>query len=223
MSFIFTLLGGELQARGIEQQAEARAQGFELQQTGVDFGLASFLQQLQATQIEQAGRTAATIQAANFNAAIAKENAAIAKEQARAEAIQVNRQNVLRLGSLRAAAGASGVSYEGSVTDVVGDIVTQGELARQNVLYLGELKARGENIDAHLESMRARAAYSAYNATSGMIGQQAALAMEAAEYEKYALRRRAQAERKGAKLGAAATRLGAIGDAFGQAQRMAAF
>lgn len=100
-------------------------------------------------------------QAANYNATVAEQNAEIAREQAALRAQQIERENRLRLGATLAAAGASGVATEGTVIDVVGDLVTQGELERQQALYEGELRARGFTIDRDLSRSRARGARSA--------------------------------------------------------------
>lgn len=211
MSFLLSAAGTAVQARGQQLQAESSARGFEAQIPGVDFGLQGFLAQLQGVQQQQA----ATIQAANFNAKIAMQDAMIARDQARAEAVQTNRSNLLRMGSLNAAAGASGITYSGSVVDVVGDLVAQGELARQNALYLGELQARGHEIDAHVESLRARAAYSA----AGLVSQQAGVAIEAADYEKRVLRMKAAEARRAGKWAVAGTLLSGAQDTVDQFER----
>lgn len=107
-------------------------------------------------------QAAAQEQAADYNAEVAEQNADIAREQAALRAEQIDRENRLRLGATRAAAGASGISSgAGTVIDVVGDLVTQGELQRQEALYEGELRARGFTIDRDLSRSRARGARSA--------------------------------------------------------------
>lgn len=206
MSEIFTIFGTAARVKGVKMQGEAQQRGLLAQIPAVDFGLQSFLQQLAGAQQQQA----ATVAAANYNAKTAMEDAVIAREQAQAEAKQITRSNLLRLGSLRAAAGASGVTASGSVIDVVGDLVTQGELAYQNALYIGELKARGFESDAHLESLRAQSAYSA----ASLIQAQAGTARAAAEYEKEQLRIRAKEVGKATKLGVTTTILGGAEKVF---------
>lgn len=94
--------------------------------------------------------------AAKFNAQVAQQNAQIARNNAQARAAQEARESYLRLGAIRAAAGGSGVaSDEGSVLDVLGDAAAQGELARQQALYQGELQARGYTNTANLDESRA--------------------------------------------------------------------
>lgn len=91
--------------------------------------------------------------AASYNARVAQQNAKIARDQASMQAQQADRENYLRLGSLRANAGASGGDVgQGSVLDVIGDVAAQGELEKQNILYRGELAARGYGNTAALDT-----------------------------------------------------------------------
>jgi hypothetical protein len=90
--------------------------------------------------------------AANFNAAIAEQNAAISRRDAAAQATQIDRENYMRLGAIRAAQGKSGgVAGEGSVLDVLGDVAAQGELDKQYAVYQGEQRARGFSNTATLD------------------------------------------------------------------------
>lgn len=86
-----------------------------------------------------------------YNAAINAQNADISRQQAAMQARQIERENFMRLGHIRAAQGKSGGTAEGSFLDVVGDVAAQGELERQNVLYRGELAARGYRNTAALD------------------------------------------------------------------------
>jgi len=95
--------------------------------------------------------------AASFNEQVALQNAGIARRDAAAEAAQASRENYMRLGAARAAAGAGG-GREGSALDVLGDIASQGELERQTILYRGENVARGYGNTAALERMQGKAA-----------------------------------------------------------------
>lgn len=98
----------------------------------------------------QQGRSAS--QAANYNAQIMQQNAQIAQQNAADQARQADRETYLRLGSIRAAQGASGgAAGEGSVLDVIGDVAAQSELEKQNILYRGELAARGYGNTAALD------------------------------------------------------------------------
>jgi hypothetical protein len=90
--------------------------------------------------------------AADYNARINEQNAGIARQEAADLARQQERENYLRLGAIHAAQGKSGgAAGEGSVLDVLGDTAAQGELERQNILYRGELKARGYTNTAALD------------------------------------------------------------------------
>lgn len=102
---------------------------------------------------------AAIESANNFNASVAEQNTQIVRQQAQLEAQQNDRETFLRLGAIRAAQGKSGgAAGEGSVLDVLGDAAAQGKLESQNILYQGELQARGYTNTATLDR------YSAQNA-----------------------------------------------------------
>lgn len=90
--------------------------------------------------------------AAQYNATISEQNAQIARNDAAMQAVQIERENALRLGAIRAAQGKSGgVANEGSVLDVLGDVAAQGELDRQYAIYQGEQRARGFTNTAQLD------------------------------------------------------------------------
>lgn len=100
--------------------------------------------------------------AAEYNATINAQNAAIARNDAAAQAAQQDRVNLLRLGSIRAAQGASGgAAGAGSVLDVLSDQAAQGELEKQNIIYQGEQRARGYTNTATLDTTSGQAAQTA--------------------------------------------------------------
>ena len=100
--------------------------------------------------------------AADYNATVSEQNAQIARNDAAMQAVQIERENALRLGAIRAAQGKSGgVANEGSVLDVLGDVAAQGELERQQAIYQGELRARGFTNTAQLDRYSGRQAQSA--------------------------------------------------------------
>lgn len=100
--------------------------------------------------------------AANFNAQIAEQNAVAARQQSAAQAKQIERENYMRLGSIRAAQGKSGgASGEGSVLDVLAYSAAQGELDKQNAVYGGEMSARGYTNTASLDRYRGDTALTA--------------------------------------------------------------
>lgn len=96
--------------------------------------------------------------AANYNAQVDQQNAAQARSDALANSIQVSRDNLLRLGSIRAARGAGGGTGAGSTLDVLADVAAQGELERQWTIYQGESRARGHQNTATLDVAQGRAA-----------------------------------------------------------------
>lgn len=100
--------------------------------------------------------------AADFNASISMQNAEIARSDAAAQATQIERENALRLGAIRAAQGKSGGAADsGSVLDVLGDQAAQGELERQYAVYQGEQRARGFVNTANLDTASGKAAQKA--------------------------------------------------------------
>jgi len=108
----------------------------------------------------QQGRAAKA--AADFNATINMQNAEIARSDAAGQAVQIERENALRLGAIRAAQGKSGGAADsGSVLDVLGDQAAQGELERQYAVYQGEQRARGFVNTANLDTASGKAAQKA--------------------------------------------------------------
>lgn len=100
--------------------------------------------------------------AADYNAAINMQNADISRRDAAMQAQQIDRQNYMRLGSIRAAQGKSGgMAGEGSVLDVLGDVAAQGELDKQYAIYQGEQKARGYTNTANLDTFSGKQAQKA--------------------------------------------------------------
>jgi hypothetical protein len=92
--------------------------------------------------------------AANYNVAIANRNAGIARQQAAADAESQQRDARHKLGAMRAAYGASGITAEGSPIDVLESSAAMAELDKQNILYKGELRAMGYADEAALEKTR---------------------------------------------------------------------
>lgn len=99
--------------------------------------------------------------AANYNAQIQQQNAQIARTNAAAEADQSRRETMMRLGSIRAAQGASGGTAEGSVLDVLGMTAAEGKRQEQEITYRGELQARGYTNTAQLEQFSGKQAQTA--------------------------------------------------------------
>lgn len=100
--------------------------------------------------------------AGDYNARINEQNAQIARQNAADQARQVERENYLRLGAIKAAAGASGGDTgQGSVLDVLADTAAQGELEKQQTIYRGELAARGYTNTATLDRFSGEASSTA--------------------------------------------------------------
>jgi hypothetical protein len=99
--------------------------------------------------------------AGEYNQAIALRNSQVATQQAGADAEAKNREKIQRLGAIRAAYGASGVTGEGNPIDVLGTNAALFELDKQNILYKGKLKAMGYEETAALEDMKGSAAQKA--------------------------------------------------------------
>ncbi|HEX7005583.1 MAG TPA: hypothetical protein VF274_00460 [Alphaproteobacteria bacterium] len=136
--------------------------------TGVEFAIAAASAAISAAGAVAQGNAAKS--AANFNAAVARRNADIARANAAADAARQKQRGALLAGRQRAAAGASGITAEGSPLDVMADSAIASELDALTTRYRGELQARAYGQDATLQDMRGDAAQ-----TAGYIGAGAAL------------------------------------------------
>lgn len=85
-----------------------------------------------------------------YNAGVAEQEAVVARQQAGVSAELQRRQALKAIGSMRANAGASGLT-DGSMFDVLEESASAAELDRQTILYQGELKARGYQTTATLD------------------------------------------------------------------------
>lgn len=103
---------------------------------------------------------------AAFNVAQSEQQAGISRSEALAHSLQVQRENVLRLGSMRANAAASGGTAD-SFSDVIADAASQGELERQWTIYQGEQRASGYESTARLDLMRGERAWDAATIKAG--------------------------------------------------------
>ena len=97
-------------------------------------------------------------QAATYNATIASQNATVAMDQAAANVAIQQKQAKQAEGSLIASYGASGVTMEGSPTDVLRMSVENAALDEENIKYAGRLKATGYANQAELDRMGATTA-----------------------------------------------------------------
>lgn len=91
--------------------------------------------------------------AALYNAARSERDAAVAVDQAYRDSETQQRQSRVFMGGVRAAYGASGVTSEGSPSDVLRMSAVNAELDRQAILYKGNLRAMGFIDEAQLDRM----------------------------------------------------------------------
>lgn len=95
--------------------------------------------------------------AGKANAIQARTNASIARANAASAAVQQRRENYLRIGAMRANAGASGI-IGGSMSDLLLDAETQGDLQVQNLLTRGEQEAAGFESTGRMDLVAGRSA-----------------------------------------------------------------
>lgn len=99
----------------------------------------------------------ANAQASEYNAAMSEQQAGIARQQAAAQAVSQQAAGLKFLGKMRAGYGASGLTMEGSATDVLAESAANVELDRLNIMYGGEMQAYGHERTAALD--RSQASY----------------------------------------------------------------
>jgi hypothetical protein len=109
--------------------------------------------------------------ASNYNATVANQNAQITIDQGNAAALQQGISAQRKIGAMRAAYGASGVSSDaGSPLDVLADSVRSAVLDQQITKYNYGLRALGYKQTAALDSSQAKNA-----STSGVLNAGSAL------------------------------------------------
>lgn len=89
---------------------------------------------------------------------LARQNAASARARAAAEAERARRDTRRRLGAIRAAAGASGITLSGSTIDVLADQAAEEELNRLIIIFGGEVQARESELRARAIEREGRSA-----------------------------------------------------------------
>lgn len=92
--------------------------------------------------------------AAKYNAAVASQNAEATRQQGDIAVAALRRQQAMKLGSMTASYGASGVSMEGSPMDVLGQSAAMMALDRLTTKYNYDLKALG--YDAQVSQQEAQ-------------------------------------------------------------------
>ena len=106
---------------------------------------------------------AATAQENQFNAQakVADQNADINLAMAQLDVDKLDTQLYKILGQQRAGYGAAGVTMEGTPTDVAVDTVTQGEIDRLSIQYIGAVNAYNSEVQGKFARADARMAKSA--------------------------------------------------------------
>lgn len=89
--------------------------------------------------------------AAKYNAQVAENNAKQAQMEADAEAQKIRSRNRRIIASQKAQFAASGVQITGTVTDVMVDSATQGELDAMSAEYAGEVRSKALQSQAELD------------------------------------------------------------------------
>lgn len=110
--------------------------------------------------------------AANFNAALAKQNVDVAEGQSVAASDMQQRDAARRIGAATAAYGASGVQMaDGSPADVLSDSARQATLDNLTLKYNYKLKGLGYQAQASLDSANAENSRTAsyFNAAGSML------------------------------------------------------
>lgn len=101
-------------------------------------------------------KSQANTQADTFNAQVATNNEQIATDQGKLQLQQQQVDAFRKLGAIKAAYGASGVTTSGSPLDVLADSYTQSELDANTIIYNAKVKAAGYQNTAALETAKAR-------------------------------------------------------------------
>lgn len=110
--------------------------------------------------------------AAKYNAGIEEQNAVLTRQWAAEAERRFRRMSKKRMGSMRAARGASGLALDGSALDAMADSAMQEELDALTIRYQGEIKARSHEANARLARQQAKnsSLSGALGAASAVIG-----------------------------------------------------
>ena len=117
---------------------------------------------LQAVGVVQ--QSEAQARASEFNARVAREKAQLQKAQTAADVERQRRESRLRLGAVRAAAGAQG-GITGSALDIIASSAVQEELDILNIQQAGQVAEQDILTGARLDVLEAEQAR-----TAGKIG-----------------------------------------------------
>jgi hypothetical protein len=180
-STTFTDLGGAVSdlfaGMGAQTQAQLQAQGLQIQAQGTQISAASELLQAQGNLAEgQEYQLAETL---------AEQNAAYTAQSTAIQFAQQQRQEVMAIGSEKAATGASGLAQSGSAVDLLRSSAQQGALAGAVIRMQGGITIAGYNEQAASYAMMQQAAQTTATGEQniatqeqGIAGQQMNLAAE---------------------------------------------
>jgi hypothetical protein len=90
-----------------------------------------------------------------YNATIDRQNADTARQQSASEQARQNRRARQVMGEQRAATAQSGTGFGGSNADLLDQSATLAELDMLNIAYEGQMRARGQEIQAQGEDYSA--------------------------------------------------------------------
>lgn len=118
--------------------------------------------------------------AGNYNAQVAEQNAIQSEQQAAEEERRFRIQSKKQLGDMRASYGASGVSMEGSPSDILGESAATAELDALTIKHQGAVKAQAYKQEAVLQRFYAKQGRLAgYLGAAGVVASKAAQASKA--------------------------------------------
>lgn len=127
--------------------------------------LASFVQSVGALT-----QGSATQRAANFNSRISAYNADVTENQGVVAEMQQRQDAARRIGLLHANYGASGLSSEGTPTDIIAESTYNAEMDAQYTRYNYQTKARGYRMEGQLQRMEGKNARTAsYLSAAGIL------------------------------------------------------
>jgi hypothetical protein len=120
---------------------------------------------MQSNAASNAGQAQAD--AANYNAAVARNNAIAAQQAAAADARQQELLNNQRLGTMEAQIAKSGVVFEGTPLMLLQDETAQGSLQKQKILHRGQVEANQFQSQATMDEFSGRQAKAAGSSRAG--------------------------------------------------------
>ncbi len=106
-------------------------------------------------------------QAAEYNAAVARNNAIAARQAAEADALTQDTLNNQKMGTMEAQLAKSGVAFEGTPLMLLANEAGQGSLEKAKIKQRGEVQARNYEAQAAQDQYAGQQAAAAGNSKSG--------------------------------------------------------